>query len=147
MFLLSIWATGTMYINFDEKHSLNVLKNQNRLQNSTYTTRKGLIFNVLSALFEQILPGINRGSLKNPTWCRAKNSTKLRALCNLVIGIPHTVKSAMCLVWSFTPPPTQHTHPPVNIIKVMSSQATDCYLTLVNDICDPIQNSKNYVIA
>ena len=34
MFLLSIWATGTMYMNFGEKHSLNVLENQTRLQNS-----------------------------------------------------------------------------------------------------------------
>ena len=31
MFLLSIWAIGTMYINFDEKHSPNVLEYQTRL--------------------------------------------------------------------------------------------------------------------
>ena len=35
MFLLSIWVTGTMYMNFDEKHSPNVLKDPTRLQNST----------------------------------------------------------------------------------------------------------------
>ena len=35
MFLLSIWVTGTMYMNFDEKHSPNVLDNPTRLQNST----------------------------------------------------------------------------------------------------------------
>ena len=40
MFLLSVWATGTMYMNFDEKHSPNVLENQTRLQNSAYSTRK-----------------------------------------------------------------------------------------------------------
>ena len=38
MFLLSIWATGTMYMNFDEKHFPNVLENRTRLQNSAYTT-------------------------------------------------------------------------------------------------------------
>ena len=40
MFLLSIWATGAMYMNFDKKHSPNVLEKQTRLQNSAYTTRK-----------------------------------------------------------------------------------------------------------
>ena len=54
MFLLSISATGTMYINFDEKCFLNVLENQTRLQNSAYMIRKSLIFCVLCALFEQI---------------------------------------------------------------------------------------------
>ena len=54
VFLLSIWATGTMYMCFDDKHSPNVLENQTRLQNSTYTTRKSLTFHVLCALFEQI---------------------------------------------------------------------------------------------
>ena len=67
MFLLSIWATGTMYMNFDEKHSPNVLENQTRLQNSAYITRKSLIFRVLCVLFEQIPSGINRDILKNPT--------------------------------------------------------------------------------
>ena len=52
--LLSIWAAGTMYMNFDEKHSPNVLKNQTRLQYSAYTTRMSLIFRVLCALFEYI---------------------------------------------------------------------------------------------
>ena len=64
MFLLSIWATGTMYMNFDEKHFPNVLENQTRLQNSIYTTRKSLIFRVLCALFEQIPLGINQDILK-----------------------------------------------------------------------------------
>ena len=54
-------------MNFDEKHSLNVLENQIRLQNSAYTTRKSLIFRVLCALFEQISSGINQDILKNPT--------------------------------------------------------------------------------
>ena len=35
MFLLSVWVTRTMYMNFDEKHPLNVLENPTRLQNST----------------------------------------------------------------------------------------------------------------
>ena len=46
MFLLSNWDTGTMYLNFEEKHSPNVLENRTRLQNSPYTTRKSLIFHV-----------------------------------------------------------------------------------------------------
>ena len=49
MFLLSIWATGTMNMSFDDKHSLNVLDNQTRLQNSAYTTGKSLNFRVLCA--------------------------------------------------------------------------------------------------
>ena len=53
MFLLSVWVTGTMYMDFDEKHSPNVLENQTRLQNSTDTTRKSLIFRELCALFEK----------------------------------------------------------------------------------------------
>ena len=90
MFLLSIWATGTMYMNFDEKQSPNVLENQTRLQNSAYVTTKSLNFRVLCALFEHIPSGINRDILKNPTWCEAKNSNKLRALSHLVTWIPHT---------------------------------------------------------
>ena len=35
MFLLSVWVIGTMYMNFDEKHSPNVLENPTRLLNST----------------------------------------------------------------------------------------------------------------
>ena len=73
--LLSILATGTMKMNFDENHSLNVLGNQTSLQNSAYTTRKSLIFRVLCALFEQIPSGINRDIQKNPTWCGAKKVT------------------------------------------------------------------------
>ena len=53
LFLLSVWVTGTMYMDFDEKHSPNVLENQTRLQNSTDTTRKSLIFRELCALFEK----------------------------------------------------------------------------------------------
>ena len=64
MFLLSIWATGTMYTNFDEKHSPNVLENQTRLQNSAYTIRKSLILRILCTLFEQIPSDINQGILK-----------------------------------------------------------------------------------
>ena len=44
---------GTMYMDFDEKHSPNVLEKQTRLQNSTDTTRKSLIFRELCALFEK----------------------------------------------------------------------------------------------
>ena len=88
MFLLSIWATGRMYMNFDEKHSPNVLENQTRLQNSAYTTRKSLIFRLLCALFEQIPSVINWDILKNLTWCRAKNSNKLCAPSHLVTWIP-----------------------------------------------------------
>ena len=65
MFLLSIWATVTMYTNFDEKRSPNVLEYQTRLQNSAYTTRKSLILRVLCALFEQIPSDINRDILKS----------------------------------------------------------------------------------
>ena len=55
-------------MNFDEKHSPNVLEKQTILQNSTDTTRKRLIFHVLCALFEKKNPsGINRDILKNPT--------------------------------------------------------------------------------
>ena len=77
-----------VYMYFVEKHS--DLENQTRLQNSTYTTRKSLIFLVLCALFEQIPSGINRDILKNPTWCGAINSDKLRAHCHLVMCNPHT---------------------------------------------------------
>ena len=38
MFLLLIWATGTMYMNFDKKHSPIVLENQTKVQNNAYTT-------------------------------------------------------------------------------------------------------------
>ena len=44
MFLLSIWVTGIMNINFDGKHSPNVLKNQTRLQNSNEHHEKELDF-------------------------------------------------------------------------------------------------------
>ena len=54
-------------MNFDEKRSPNVLENQNRLQNSTDTTRKSLIFRELCALFENNSSGINRDILKHPT--------------------------------------------------------------------------------
>ena len=80
-----------MYMNFDEKHSPNVLENQTRLQNSAYTTRKNLIFRVFCALFEQIPSGINRNILKNPTWCGAKNSNRL---CTASFG---HVDSPLCL--------------------------------------------------
>ena len=50
-------------MNFDEKHSPNVLENQTRLQNSTDT----MIFRELCALFENNSSGINRDILKYPT--------------------------------------------------------------------------------
>ena len=77
-------------MNFDEKHYLNVLKNQTRLQNSAYTTRKNLIFRVLCALFEQIPSGLNRDILKTPTLCGVKKSNKLCAPSHLVTWIPQT---------------------------------------------------------
>ena len=80
----------TVYINFDEKHFPNVLENQTRLQNSAYIIRKSLIFCILCALFEQIPSGINQDILKNPTWCRVKNSNKLCVPSHLVTWIPHT---------------------------------------------------------
>ena len=64
-------------MNFDEKHSPKVLENQTRLQNSTDTTRKSLIFRELCALFENNSSGINRDILKHPTRSGAKNSNKL----------------------------------------------------------------------
>ena len=73
-----------MYMNFDEKHSPNVLENQTRLQNNAYTNRKSFIFRVLWALFEQIPSGINRDILKNPT------DTKLKIVTN----------SAHFVIWS-----------------------------------------------
>ena len=89
-----------MYINFDEKHSPNVLENPTRLQNSACTTRKSLIFRVLCALFEQIQSGINRDILKNPSLCGAKNSNKLRVPSHLVTWIPHTEIGSSRIVMS-----------------------------------------------
>ena len=55
-------------MDFDEKHSPNVHENQTRLQNSTGTTRKSLIFRELCALLEKKNPsGINRDIFKHPT--------------------------------------------------------------------------------
>ena len=54
-------------MNFDKKNPPNILENQARMQNSSYTTMKSLIFHVLCALFEQIPSGINRDTLKYPT--------------------------------------------------------------------------------
>ena len=75
-------------MNFDEKHSPNVLENQTRLQNSTDTTRKSLIFRELCALFENNSSGINRDILKHPTLSGAKNSNKLCAPSHLVTCFP-----------------------------------------------------------
>ena len=47
-------------MNFDEKHSPNVLENQNRLQNSADTTTKSLIFCLLWPLFEKIPSSLNQ---------------------------------------------------------------------------------------
>ena len=66
MFLLSIWVTGTMYMNFDEKHSLNVLKNLTRLQNST-DYQKELDFPHTVLYLKNIPSRINRDILKHPT--------------------------------------------------------------------------------
>ena len=69
-------------------HRNNVLENQTRLQNSTDTTRKSLIFRELCALFENNSSGINRDILKHPTWSGAKNSNKLCAPSHLVTCFP-----------------------------------------------------------
>ena len=66
----------------------NVLENQTRLQNSTDTTRKSLIFHELCALFENNSSGINRDILKHPTWSGAKNSNNLCAPSHLVTCFP-----------------------------------------------------------
>ena len=52
-------------MNFDEKHSPNVLGNQNRLQNSADTTTKSLIFCLLWPLFEKNPSSINQDIKKN----------------------------------------------------------------------------------
>ena len=54
-------------MNFDEKHSLNVLDDLTRLQNSADTIRKSLIFRILCTLFEKIPSDINQSIFKNPT--------------------------------------------------------------------------------
>ena len=74
-------------MNFDEKHSPNVLENQTRLQNSTDTTRKSLIFRELCALFEKKSISMNRDILKHPTRSGAKNN-KLCAPSHLVTCFP-----------------------------------------------------------
>ena len=51
-------------MNFDKKHSPNVLKNQTRVQKSTCTTRKSLMFRVLWTVFEKNPSDINRDILK-----------------------------------------------------------------------------------
>ena len=66
MFLLSIWVTGTVYMNFDEKHSPNVLENPTRLQNST-DHQKELDFPHTVLYLKKIPSGINRDFLKHPT--------------------------------------------------------------------------------
>ena len=96
MFLLSIWNTWTIYMNFDENRSQNVLETQTRLQKSAYTTKKNLIFRVLCSLFEQIPSGINRDIQTNPTWCGAKDSNKLCAPGHLATWISHTVNMDLC---------------------------------------------------
>ena len=73
-----------------KKHSLNVLENDTRLQNSAYTVRMSFIFHVLCTLFEQIPFGMFRDILKNPTWSGVKNSNKLCVRCHLVTWIPYT---------------------------------------------------------
>ena len=51
MFLLSIWATRTMYMNFDVKHSSKVLENQTRLKKALTPTEKALIFKYSAVLY------------------------------------------------------------------------------------------------
>ena len=52
VFALILGYRDNVHEFFYEKHSPNVLENQTRLQNSSYTTRKSLIFSVLCALFD-----------------------------------------------------------------------------------------------
>ena len=80
-------------MNVDKHHSPNVLEDQTRLQNSTDTTKKNLIFRVLCALFEKFPSGINRDILKNPTRSGAKNSNKPCVPSHLVTWIPHCAHS------------------------------------------------------
>ena len=66
---LTDWLDVTLTVLTDHTHCgestwPNVFKNQTRLQNGAYTTRKSLIFHVLCALFEQILSGISQEILK-----------------------------------------------------------------------------------
>ena len=89
-------------MNFDEKHSSNVLKNQTRLQNSAYTIRKSLIFHILCSLFEQIPSDINRDILKNPTLCGAKNSKNSVHLVIWSHGFPTLSKGTILLSTSST---------------------------------------------
>ena len=93
MFFVKIHVHCSGDPDWKQNHSLNVLKNETRSQNSAYTIRKSLIFRVFFALFEQITFSMNRVILKNPTWSGVKNSYKLRVLSHLVTWIPHTVKT------------------------------------------------------
>ena len=60
-------------------------------QNRVYTTKKGLIFCVLSASLDQIQFGIAGDILKNPTLHGAKNINKLRVPSHWATWIPQTV--------------------------------------------------------
>ena len=90
VFAVNLGHRNNVDLNFDEKHSPNVLEDQTRLQDSTDTTRKSLIFRELYTLFENNLSGINRDFLKHPTWSGAKNSNNLCAPSHLVTCFPRT---------------------------------------------------------
>ena len=81
-----------MYMNFDEKHSPNVLE-KDQIAELRFHHQKSLIYRVFCALFEQIpSTTLNKSRyLKtNPTWCGYKNSNNLCAPSHLVTWIPHT---------------------------------------------------------
>ena len=72
-------------MNFDKKQSQNVLKNQTRLQNSTDTTRKSLIFRALCTLFE-----------KNSIRYKSRYSKKILPEAELKI----VTNSVLLVLWS-----------------------------------------------
>ena len=119
----AIWSNSREHsknvfaVNLGHRNNVhNFFENQTRLQNSTDTTRKSLIFRELCALFDsRIRPdcrialtprerawfsansvlylknnssGINRDILKHPTWSGAKNSNKFWAPSHLVTCFP-----------------------------------------------------------
>ena len=112
-------------MNFDKKHSRNVLENQSRLQNSSYTTRKSLLFSVLCALFEQIPSGINRDILKKilpdaelkivtnfihlVIWSRGFPTLKLDLTTIFTLSI-RTPQLLVATPSAPPPPPPPHTH-------------------------------------
>ena len=108
-----------MYMNFDEKHSPNVLENQTRLQNSTDTTRKSLSFRVLCALFEKNPSGINQIFLKILPEAELKIETKSVLLVIWSRGFP-TVCSH-CLNIKLDPNKTI-----IKVLEVLRGVQLDC---------------------